>query len=222
MSIQQDINSALGQVGVLAALNPTLQARAKEGDELRRVERDVKRGEKRFKNLKEEADKEKENFENITKDLKSLSLEDFKSPEEFKAKTKGLRERLDESRVKTKANKNEMGELEDKFGKMIRQGYDISPKRFKNRYFKLLKGEARVEIAEAARQRAEQIANDKTLEKKKHQEYMSNLYKGVNRTMQGFKDMSREQQENIIKKITPGDRRKIANEEKWRNQIYGK
>lgn len=222
MSIQQDINSALGQVGVLAALNPTLQARAKEGEEIRKIKNEGKAVIERNKTLNEDMEAESKKLHESAKKASS--------PEE-------LKKLMDDSTVKMKLYGQEMGEMIDKLDDLTRRGYDISPKKFKGAYFDLRKkemekeakaeiakraNETQAKLAKEAQQRAEQIAKDKALAKKKRQEYMSNLYKGVNRTMQGFKDMSREQQEKIIKKITPGDRRKIANEEKWRNQIYGK
>ena len=201
MSIQQDINSAFGQMGILAALNPEFQ----ELKEYRKIKEEDKTISKRNKVLDEKIEKEKENISNITESMKKMT------PEELKSKKK----ELSASEENVKFYEHESNKLQEKRDELTRRGYNIAPRLFKNRYFDL-------EQREFAQQRAEQIANDKAVAKKKHQEYMSNLHKGINRTMQGFKDMSREQQENIIKKITPGDRRKIANEEKWRNQIYGK
>ena len=205
MSIQQDINSSLGQMGVLVALNPELQ----ELKEFRKIKEEDKTISKRNKVLGEKIDEEKKNISNITESMEKMS------PEELKFNKAELRKSLSASEENVKFYEHESNKLQEKRDELTRRGYNIAPRLFKNRYFNL-------EQREFAQQRAEQIANDKAVAKKKHQEYMSNLHKGINRTMQGFKDMSREQQENIIKKITPGDRRKIANEEKWRNQIYGK
>ena len=233
MSIQQDINSALGQMGILASLNPTLQQKAIEGAEIRKVKREEKANVKRTEILKGEVEKEKKNISDISEDLKNLSPEKFNSPEEYITKEKELNKRIAEADEKTKSHMLELDELKDRYDNIIRRGYDISPERFRESYFKLRQREAKAEIAnktnevqtklaEEAQQRAEQIAKDKAVAKEKRKTYMSNLYKGVNRTLPGFKDMSREQQENIVNKMSPGERRKIANEEKWRNEIYGK
>lgn len=220
MSIQQDINSALGQVGIIASLNPTLQQKAKnraeDKAELEKIKKQEKSISEREKVLGDKIDKENEKISGAIASMEKMS------PEELKFNEEELHKVIDESANKANAYGWEKVELQDRRDELTRKGYKISPKKFKDRYFELREREVDAELADEVNERAEQTAREKAIAKEKRKQYMSNLYKGVNRTLPGFKDMSREQQESIVKKMSPGDRRKTANEEKWRNEIYGK
>lgn len=216
MSIQQDINSAIGQVGILAALNPTLQAKAKDREELGKIKKQEKVLEERDKYLGEEIKKESANISAIKESEKKMS------PEELKFNEEEIHKMLSASEDKVNSYAYEIAEMQDKKDELTRMGYNISPKKYKERYFEMRQREVQSEIAEEAQQRAEEIAQEKALLKEKRTQYQRNLHRGIDRTtIPGFRNMSKEQQESIIKKIPAGERRKIANEEKWRKNIYG-
>jgi len=212
MSIQQDINSALGQVGILASINPSLQQKARDREEVNKIKKEDEVLDDRHKILTEEISKTNKASLNTLRDMKNMP------PEERKSKAKEFKE-INKKALSLGKEIDEITEIKDE---LTRRGYSVSPYEFKDRYFDLLKRDVNAELAVDANKRAEQTKREKAMLKEERKQFMRNLYQGVSRTLPGFKDMSREQQESIVKKMSPSDRRKTANEEAWRNDIYGK
>lgn len=213
MSIQQEINSSLGQVGVLAALNPTLQAKAKEGEELRKIKRDEETLTKRAGYLKEEIKKDKEKSAVIGEALKKMTPEEvkFNGPEMLKS--------LNDLQANTKAYGSELEEITDKEKGLIRKGYNISPEKYWVKYSSILKREAKEEIAEAAIQRAQEQAATRKANRERRTKL---LYGEMERMMPGFKYMEPKKQNKIIKDLGPDERKRIKDEAERREKYYGK
>lgn len=227
MSIQQDINSSLGQLGVLAALNPTLETRAKEGEEIRKINRDEKKTSKQFNIAREE-------YFDVRDDQKEAENSEIETNKAQGRKTKVL--------LAPGIYARRMGEQVDKMQKfseknlrLAQEKFDIVPskKNYDNigiaqqrvDYFK--KQQANIgkpvtpegEVAWEAIERAKRIQDNKNANRARRTKL---LYGEMERMMPGFKYMEPKKQNKIIKDLGTDERKRIKDEAERREKYYGK
>ena len=228
MSIQQDINSALGQVGVLAALNPTVQAKAKEREDIKKIEKQEKVLYKQFDATREKYFETKgAQAEGEESEIKAAKVQGKKhpkvllTPETYK---RGLGQEV-----------GNMRNLAEKKLQLAQEKFDIAPSR---ESYKGLTGaqtavdhwkeqQANVgkpvtyegEVAWEAIERAKRIQDNKNASRARRDKL---LYGEMERMMPGFKYMEPKKQNKIIKDLGTDERKRIKDEAERREKYYGK
>lgn len=223
MSIQQDINSSLGQLGVLVALNPTLQERAKEEEGVRKINRDEKKVDKQFKAAKKDFfKKSKEQIKAEEANLKEGNSEALRSPKLYADRTRAL-ENIRDLVVKNKKL------AEEKFDIVpSKENYDnltIAQESFEEWKDKpeLLAGKPITKEGKEAL-KALQRAEERRVNKQINTERRTKLLYGeMERMMPGFKYMEPKKQNDILyKKMDYKERKRIKDEAERREKYYGK
>lgn len=224
MSIQQDINSALGQVGILASLNPTLQQKAIEGAELRKIKKEEKGLGEQFDAAREDYFKEKDAQ---TKAEKS----------EIKAnngKPKALLAPDVYAESLGQAAKN-MQDLTAKREALAQKKFDIAPSvenyeqltyaQTAKKYWEDQQAMVGKPITKEGQKALEAIqrAEQRRENKIKNQERRTKLLYGeMERMMPGFKYMEPKKQNKILKDLGKDERKRIKDEAERREKYYGK
>lgn len=228
MSIQQDINSALGQVGIIASLNPTLQQKAKNRAEDRAELEKIKKGEK-VVNKQFAAAREK------YFDAMGVQTEAEKSEVEAQ---KGKPKVLLSPEVYAEGLRQEVGNVQNinaKREQLAQRKFDIAPsdESYKNltdvqtasKYWGDKQSDIGKPVTEEGQmaweaiQRAEQKRENLKLNIARRKKY---LYQEMERMMPGFKYMDSKQQRNILGKMSQKERDKIKDEAERREKYYGK
>lgn len=228
MSIQQDINSSLGQVGVLAALNPTLQAKAKEGEEIRKINRDEKKTNKQFDIAKKDyLNVEGAQTEAEESEIKAARDKGKKYPDVLLAPGTYAEDMGEEV--------GKMQKFSEKNLRLAQEKFDIVPS--KKNYNNLMNAQGRVNyfkeqqvnvgkpVTEEGQKALEAIqrADEKAANKRANTARRTKLLYGeMERMMPGFKYMEPKKQNKIIKDLGADERKRIKDEAERREKYYGK
>ena len=229
MSIQQDINSALGQVGVLATLNPTVQARAKDREELKKIEKKEEALNKQFASAREGYFKERGFQEEWEKAEIKAAKDKGKKPKVLLAP-----ELYKESVGQAVGNVRDIAKKKER---LAQEKFDIDPS--DENYRQLTRaqnvsktwetnqqtvvgkpatdeGQIAWEAIERARQRQENARANRERRTKL-------LYGEMERMMPGFKYMEPKKQNQILyKSMDDKERKRIKDEAERREKYYGK
>lgn len=228
MSIQQDINSALGQVGVLAALNPTLQQKAKDREELRKIKKQEKVLDKQFTSAREGYFKERGLQEEWEKTEIKAAKDKGKKPKVLLAP-----ELFEEPVGQAVGNVRDIAKKKER---LAQEKFDIDPS---DENYKRLTGAQNAsktwenmqqtvvgkpatdegQIAWEAIQRAQEQAATRKANRERRTKL---LYGEMERMMPGFKYMEPKKQNKIIKDLGADERKKIKDEAERREKYYGK
>lgn len=166
MSIQSDINSALGQIGIMASLNPELQEAAKDRSELRKLNRESETLATREATVMDELDKlgiesraDKARLDELGSRMKSggLTKEEAQELKAFEELYKTKQGKLDVLKAEHKGITQRQGEI-------LTQQYQMSPEAYADDYFKYKYGSPRdydIEKARRARERASNMSRAK-------------------------------------------------------------
>lgn len=221
-SIQQDVNSALGQMGILAALSPELQAKAKEKEALGKIE-------KREGALKKQFDITKGDF---IKEAAAQGMAELSEIRAANGKPKELRAPEEHAENYGRVLKRAQ-DMAAKGVQLAQEKFDIAPSdenygqlktaQMLSEFF--AKEQAGKPITEEGKKALEAIqrAQGQAATKKANQARRTKLLYGeMERMMPGFKYMEPKKQNKIIKDLGPDERKRIKDEAERREKYYGK
>lgn len=161
MSIQSDINSALGQIGIMASLNPELQEAAKERGELRKLNRESEMLVEREATVMNELDKigvesraDKQRLDELGSRMKrgELTKEEEQELQSYEELNKTKQKKIDVLKAEHKGITQRQGEI-------LTQQYQMSPEAYADVYFNYKYGSPRDYDVDKAKQASERARN---------------------------------------------------------------